>query len=356
MKYENIKIQEIRRNIENQLSTLLSITFKKNYSSSGDILNQLDKFIESLDSIFIKESPETIQQLLGGEFNKDSIYLGSEFEPEKASIPLYFSLDLLMRSIESNLLNKTKYNDQFIEILRKLNELKEAATKLEFNSIFEPNSEFSEFTMQQILDAKGNFELKKDQKEGIEYLGIVTNWENTPGHVKNGDYYQTGPTTRGFSRTMTLYQKDKDAIDDVKFQEIQKKSKKIKEIAKKYFKNGEIPVPKDLLDKLLDNNLDKRIVSALLPFSMLKARGFYDEDNASYRDFEELERIEKIVEEEKIFEAKENERTNAMEEAKERYKSKNFLWKMLHRKLNPKNLNFNDMTTEQLNDLYQKRR
>ena len=67
-----------------------------------------------------------------------------------------------------------------------------------------------------------------------------------------------------------------------------------------------------------------------------------------------LERVEKIV----LEEIKEKEelvkRTNAIEEAKERYNSKSFLWRLVNKKTNPLNMDYDSMKTEEIESLYRR--
>ena len=47
-------------------------------------------------------------------------------------------------------------------------------------------------------------------------------------------------------------------------------------------------------------------------------------------------------------------RTNAIEEAKERYNSKSFLWRLVNKKTNPLNMDYDSMKTEEIESLYRR--
>ena len=349
--------QTQREKIEESLSQSLEYAFSKIYNTPQELAQQLNETLQDLDVAF-NNSNDKVQELLGGEFNKDVIYLNNEDKSQ--NIPLYFILDLIIKAVQSRKI----YGDtnEFSNIISKLNELREKAAKLQYSSVFNSDEKLSESTMDEIVKAKGSFDLEVNKTGDIEHLDIVTNGTSETVLGRNGDNYSEG-ATHWESSPMPLYEKDEKALADQKINQIKIDLQRINEVASKYFKNGQIPAISNFYSSLLDSSLDYSITSILYELASIKAKSLYDQQFASLAKstLDKLDRVEQLIAEQNQIKETE-ERNNqdeftknkeeAIKEAKERYNSKSSLWKFVNRKISIKNQNFDSMEIDDIEQLY----
>lgn len=345
---------EKRKNIEFELSKTFEYTFGKVNYSPNEIMDRLKRTLEIIEEAY-SHSPNIVDRLLGGELNKDAIYMGSK--PSYSSFPLYFIIDLIIKTTSKFHMEKFSNKEEILTTLAKFQLLRDKSTNLKFDSIFNPNEPINESTMENIIGSKGDFRRSIEKEEGIEYLGITIDRNNQDVVYKNGDYYVEGETRYWSTKPTTLYKKDQKLIDEKVSERVKLIQENFKKVVCKYFKDGKIPTTHEFHSSLIDRELDDRLVSILFSISLVKDKfPFYDGMVAisAKEKIAELERVEKIV----LEEIKEKEelvkRTNAIEEAKERYNSKSFLWRLVNKKTNPLNMDYDSMKTEEIESLYRR--
>lgn len=347
-------IEEKRKNIEIELSKTFEYTFGKVNYTPNEIMDRLKKTIEIIEEAY-SYSPNIIDRLLGGELNKDAIYMGSN--PSYSSFPLYFILDLIIKTTSKFHMEKYNNKEEILTTLAKLQLLRDKSTNLKFDNMFNPNEPINEKTMEDIINSKGDFRKNIEKEEGIEYLGITIDRNNQDVVYKNGDYYVEGETRYWSSKPTTLYKKDQKLIDDKVSERVKLIQENFNKVVCKYFKDGKVPTTREFHSKLINRDLDERLVSILFSISLVKDKNpFYDGAVAisTKEKTAELERVEKIVLEEQKEKEELEKRTNAIEEAKERYNSKSFLWRLVNKKTNPLSVDFDSMKTEEIESLYRR--
>lgn len=346
-------IQEKRKNIELELSKTFEYTFGKVNYTPNEIMDRLNKTIEILDEAY-SYNPNIVDKLLGGELNKDAIYMGSN--PSYSSFPLYFIIDLIIKTTSKFHIEKFSNKEEILTTLAKLQMLRDKSINLKFDNIFNPNEPINENTLNDIINSKGEFRRTFETEEGVEYLGIIIDGHSENVVGKNGDNYVEGETKYWSTKPTTLYQKDEQLIKEKRNERVKAITTNFENIIGKYFKDGKIPFTSEFYSKIIDRNLDSRITSILFSISLIKDKNpFYDGIVAimSKEKTAELERVEKIIlEEEKLKE--QVERKSAILEAKERYNKKSFLWRLVNKKTNPLNIDFDSMKTEEIESLYRR--
>lgn len=347
-------IQEKRKNIELELSKTFEYTFGKVNYTPNEIMDRLNKTIEILEEAY-SYNPNIVDKLLGGELNKDAIYMGSN--PSYSSFPLYFLIDLIIKTTSKFHIEKFSNKEEILTTLAKLQLLRDKSTNLKFDSIFNPNEPINDETLENIINSKGDFRRTFETEEGVEYLGIIIDGHSENVVGKNGDNYVEGETKYWSTKPTTLYKKDQKLIDSKVLERVKSIQENFNRVVGKYFKDGKIPTSHEFHSRLIDSNLDQRLVSILFSVSLIKDKfPLYDSIVAlnTKEKTAELERVEKIVLEELKVKEELEKRTNAIESAKERYKKKSFLWRLVNKKTNPLSVDFDSMKTEEIESLYRR--
>ena len=350
MNYGNVEQENLRKNFSLKIFGTLEEVFKNPYLYDSEVIPKINDLITVINKIYDTKTPEEIQFILGGEINKDIAYIGND--PKESSVPLYFIIDLIILTMESKFENKIRLNKELVTMMQELKSLREKTSELEYNKVFNPNEKLSKYAVGDIIAAKGNFKIGMIQKEGIEHLAIRSTLITQNVSYRNGEYRIDAPDDYSDLGSKPLYEKDNEAIKKIETEKIKKKLEKINGVIGKYFKNGEIPTIHTFNECLLDDSLDSRIRTILYAISDIKTKnqfyfqGFVEEAILHVYDLEELElKIEKEIETKKTTEDK-------ITQARERYSSKNFLWKYVHRKISPEKQNFDELSDQEIDSLY----
>lgn len=348
---------EKRQQIEVMLSSCLYESLKI-FDSKTELVEKMEKLLSNLENIFENNS-ENIQELLGGEFNKDIIMVGSYFDTQRSSLPLYFILDIIGKGIETIRANNFANKEELISLLDRIKALKEKSSKLEFSKKFDPNQKINDYVLDEIVHSKGNFYVESKVEEGIKHLAIQTQYTIMNGEYKSGDWYERGPTEYHFSRFKPLYEIDDQKIRNVQYEKTSKNIERLDAILEKYFVDKKIPRLGYTEYTLKDKNIDSRFLDIFRSIAYTKEKNpFAEIADLVVSDMDELERLEIQIKQEKIEEEKRlaSQKEKAIDNARKRYKDKNFLWKFFNKKMAPKNQEFDNMTIEEINELYVSKR
>ncbi len=350
--YSHVGTEEKRDAIEKEMSSLLSRVYKTMDGDMGltrEVLGYVEDTIASLKTLFASPSK---QEILGGEFNKDRIYVGSEIQKEKTSVPLYFELDLLIDVLEKRYMPKFTDKGPMIQMVQELGKLRDEAAALKFSSQFQPQEKLSEEAMDDIIKATGNFEIERQTKAGIRFLGIDPIYTHDHVTYRNGDYISEGMSSGSLGKK-PLYEKDEKALAEAQFQYVDD----LITVVGKYFVQdwNFISVKDSFLDKLVSLDIDKRIMERLRRIYELQER-YHNLAVVSEKATAILEEIIAIEDELSKERQATEKHQKALDQARSRYQAKSSLWKFFHRKMNPDNLQMDAMTTEEIDNLYQGRK
>ena len=350
--YGYVEIEEQRNAIEKEMSSLLSRVYKTMHGDMGltrEVLGYVEDTMERLKTLIASPSK---QEILGGEFNKDRIYVGSEIGKEKTSVPLYFELDLLMDVLEKRYMPKFTDKGPMIHMLQELGKLRDEAAALKFSSQFQPQEKLSEAAMDDIIAATGNFEIEKQTKAGVHFLGIDPISMHDHVTYRNGDYISEGMSSGSLGKK-PLYEKDEKALAEAQSQYVDD----LLSVVGKYFVrdwdfiNGK----GKFLDKLVSYDVDDRIMERLRRIYELQER-YHNLAVVSEKATAILEEIVAIEDELSKERQATEKHQKAIDQARARYQAKSSFWKFFHRKMNPDKLQMESMTTEEIDDLYQGRK
>ena len=335
-------LKKEREMLELVLSNVLDMTYGVSYATSEELVHYLNSLVRRITDIFNSNDEEKINILLSGEFNKDIMYRGAEINEEKKKLPLYFILDLIIGVLENkNVDDYYKDSNAIKEVVSQLKEVRAKTSTLNFDDRFKPIEIIDDDTMNLIIENKGLFEIDVDRKNDFNYLVVRITKNNT---------------------RMPIYRSDKDKINEVEYEKTKKNRERLERIIKKYFKHGELPSIGRFKEELIAEDLNPSIKSALLSISVNKSKYIFLEDLAdSVKPL--LDRIEEVEERERKYDNElEKEEFNVEEDreskitlARLRYRQKSALWKFFHKKLNPNNIDFNDMKEEEIDNLYRRR-
>ena len=330
--YSHVGTEEKRDAIEKEMSSLLSRVYKTMDGDMGltrEVLGYVEDTIASLKTLFASPSK---QEILGGEFNKDRIYVGSEIQKEKMP----------------------KFTDKgpMIQMVQELGKLRDEAAALKFSSQFQPQEKLSEEAMDDIIKATGNFEIERQTKAGIRFLGIDPIYTHDHVTYRNGDYISEGMSSGSLGKK-PLYEKDEKALAEAQFQYVDD----LITVVGKYFVQdwNFISVKDSFLDKLVSLDIDKRIMERLRRIYELQER-YHNLAVVSEKATAILEEIIAIEDELSKERQATEKHQKALDQARSRYQAKSSLWKFFHRKMNPDNLQMDAMTTEEIDNLYQGRK
>ena len=264
-----------RNTIQSSLANLFNVVCLDEYEI--DIVEELEKSITILDFVFSKKEDEEIQKLVGGELNPNNI-MGTSLQPEKYNIPLYLILELIIKGLKDS---KFKAKESIIKSIEKLEIFKERADKLEYDKKFNPNEELSPDVIDKIKSSNGLFSMEVVEIDGKECIAVNVKRESGTYQVKNGDIYG-GDNLEIINLQTMLYDKDNKKLSQLKKIEKQrllsKAQTKLKDIGKKYFKNGEIPKLWNLSEELIDKNINPEI-RTYLSYLSTDLQKLLDENN-----------------------------------------------------------------------------
>ena len=195
--------------------------------------------------------------------------------------------------------------------------------------------------------------LSIERTDGIEYLAVKTTSISEDVEYRNGDYISRG-AYYNTSKAMPLYQKDYDRLIAIEQAKTKRNYERMNQIVCKYFKNNNIAHTGDFHYQLINPELDSRIRIPLFSLCSIYDKTFnkYELANKCQSILNEIEEAEIQVRKEKEEQEQLEKRESAIEKARERYKSKNFLWKFVHKKIKPENQNFEEMTVSEIDGLY----
>lgn len=335
-------LKKEREMFELVISNVLDMVYGRGYTTSEELEKYLNSLIRRISDVLNSNNEEKINALLSGEFNKDVMYRGSDINAERKELPLYFILDIIIGILEKNNANEYyKNSDNIREIVLKLKVLRDKVSTLKSNQKFKSIETIDEDTLDLIIKSKGIFEVDKEKSGDFEYLIIDSNLNNMK---------------------MPIYRSDKDRINNMSLALSFANDKRLDAIAKRYFKSGEIPRVYSFNEELIDPNIDQRIKNILLAICTKKQKLVFKYNIADLvvdlmDDIEKIEQeLEKVHGEgNKIEEDSLEDREIMITLARLRYRQKSSLWKFFHKKLNPNNLNFNNMTENRIDNLYRGR-
>lgn len=359
---ERNKIGSIATNLYgNCFRTLLYVDHEEESQNLAKAEKNLNILIEKYNSLDVSNRIS----IMGGEFANN--YIGTADNPfplesiGDLGLPLFMFLEIAQKALEENFIyfynvspeNKAKAQ----ELITKISDFKSKLSVLPHNKLFDSSKTLSKEAWHGISASKGHFSFKKSKDEEIEYVGITYSITHEDGVWKNGDYYSNGSSR--YNGETPFYEEDALSISQIKYKKTLDIAEKYYKEFSKYFIDGLIPNLHEVEEKLIDKNLDFRLVERLKTFIiMYSSKGLSDDiqfalsDTGKYQ-LEQLHSIEyEILEEQKEAAKKET----AITEARARYQQKSFFWKFLNRKLNPEKIRIEDMATEEIEELYTARR
>jgi len=334
-----------KEEIELLLQQNWEIVFEQVYKPENEILDSLSKMTTDLESCFAN-SPENIQNVLGGEFKQTTQVVDI--------LPLFLKLELMEKAIEANFKEKFNNIEKMQNILDKMKSLREKAATLEYNKIFNPNEELNQYIVSDLIGAKGRFELKAAKKEEVKHLAIQTINKHERIINANGDYYNDGPQELSYSGFNPMYKSDYEKINSIQFEQTQINRQKLSEMLEKYsLEEKNLHDVVGTIENLKSKNVDPRIIGIIENIAHTKKQHPHEElGNFVLEELYEIEQIEnKISSKTQEKEA----RDKAIKAAKERYNSKNFLWKFVNKKQSPEKVNFDQMSIEEIEKIYNKK-
>jgi len=337
-----MKIEEIiknKSNIEKEINNILEFIYQKEECKPEELLIKLNNLIEIL-KLILEYSPDKIQQLLGYEFN---INLDRNIISENNELPLYIIIELIIKTISLKYMEKFPLKDKILSSLGSLTLINRSISKLNYKRTFNPNEEISEDIIKSIIDANGIFKIKLDTQFNIEYPLLIT-------YEKEDSHYN--------EKSIPLYQKDQDNIKKIFKEKTKINLKKLERIKGKYFKDSGIPFS-FLFESSIEKDIDPRIREMLYKITLIKDETLGNDYVLAYRVellIKELEKIEQIIESEQQLKQKEAEekKQQTISKVKEKYKEKNLLWKFFNKKINPENIDLDNMSIEEIEELYRK--
>ncbi len=347
--YDYIGIDRERNALERGMSSLLSQVFKRRRGADRALVNEVLEMVnEMISKLQAAMASPNKDKLLDGEFNKDSIFLGSEMNKDRTSIPLYFELDILIAALEKDYVKKFENPQPIISMLQALGALRDQAATLAFNSAFKPDEPISEAAMDDILATQGDFEVGRYEKNGMKFIGIAPTLVTEQVYYSNGEYLSGGRSSTSLGKK-PLYEKDAQALREIQNQNLAKLHSAIG----KYFEHDWdfVPTSAKFFDKLIDIDLDERLKKRLLAISYIKDKhpDNYEVAAIAAPIVEEIIEIEHQIQKEQEAALT---RQTAINEARARYQEKSGFWKFFHRQMSPDKLNLDAMSTEEIDGLY----
>lgn len=364
------QIQRDRNNHGAKMAAIMNSLFKGNqrYIDQEEdriTLLKVQQLVQEMHKKFDSMSEEEKRTYLDGEFA--TYYIGPDNDLSEGmnapKYPLYLFADISLITISSLYLynpNISVENKNIAtELKADLETLRSKLAELNFSEKFDKNKHVSQTAWQGMNACGGNYSIRREQKEGVEYFEMNYSVTTDDGVWKNGDYYYDNVyTSHGNS---VLFEEDSKEIWNRKINREKKESEIYFSHFKKYFKNGIIPDSyQGFEEHLISQDLDQRIIKALGSLVLMynapeNKHGFVDFAHSKYAIFylEDLQRAERLVEKEAEEQKRlAEEKKSAIDKARERYQQKNFFWKFINRKLNPQNLNFETMETSEIQELY----
>ena len=304
-----------------------------------------------------------------------SIYLNGEFPlhyigPDNdlsaginaPEYPLYLFADIALMSIDSLFIYEPRVaetNKKKAQNLKvKLEELREKLVTLNYSKNFDSRKHISPRAWDGMCAARGCFSMSRDEKEGYQHYSIHYTIVSDDGVWRNGDYYYDN-VYRSYGEHI-LFEEDQKEINNRREARLRHEAEEYYSHYTKYFKDGKIPSSREVVeDCLIDPNIDERIKKELCIFVLMyhskESRGHIEyahSDNAEYR-LDRLKAAERAVQKDKEERIRlREEKDSAIDQARARYKQRNFFWKLLNRKLNPEKLDFESMETPEIQELY----
>ena len=264
---ENKNIGEIRSEASEQITTFLyglgNISEQYiDYTEINNFFRRLDKLLDYIDNIF-NDSTINVQEILGGELEKKSLF------SRKENIPLFLYLDLyeaasksLIDKVAKNHSAYSKLQKVYDDISKKINLLRQEAIKLNFNKKFDPNKHFDEKVGDFLNKSRGQYEIDWIDYEGKKYP-ILTGSFVAYDLSRNGERSSHAIN----SQKNYLYVEDKNFISNAQEFKQQEKMRRITteymDEVKEFFKNGKLPERMEefhyMLTEEANNNSDVRV-------------------------------------------------------------------------------------------------
>ena len=229
-------------NIRNEIANMTGLLMSRNYNfpdyeSDKRNLKKLESLIVKLEDIFTKDSG-TIQELLGGEITSDDPYRMNDM-----GVPLYLYIDVIITAIEKNMASTVDLKPMKTELVERLNNIRNKAAKLEFDSVFDPNKHLTEETKNKIASSKGSYKFVIENIDGERYIGVNATVTSESYDLRNGDVYNIQSSRYGYSSL--AFEEDVNSIEKKKSEEIDKKLEEIIPYIEHYFRGDKIPVSAD---------------------------------------------------------------------------------------------------------------
>lgn len=368
----NTREDQIRRDRYSHGKTMAKIvynTFRRfpRYIDQEEESKGLDIALESADKMlntFNTMSDEEKAIYLNGEFplhylGPDNDLIGGINAPE---YPLYLFTDIAMMSLNSLFIYEPRVSEvnrkKAQELKSKLEELRDKLVTLEYSKNFDSRKHISQRAWEGMCASRGSFSMSRDEKEGYYHYSIHYSVTTDDGVWKNGDYYYDNVYTSYGEHV--LFEEDQKEIANRKESRLKHEAEEYYSHYVKYFKDSKIPASREELEEcLIDKNIDERIKKELGIFVLMyhspESRGhiaYAHSENAGFR-LDRLKSAERTVQREKEEAIrKKAEKDSAIDQARARYKQRNFFWKLLNRKLNPERLDFETMETPEIQELY----
>lgn len=341
-----------RRNIEEILSKSIKCVFNVN-STPEKVTKELKELKKVLDEVYSYNS-NVIQELVGGELNKDVIY--DDNDQYQSSFPLYFLLYVILEAVSVLHLDKFYDKQEILGIQAELKKIEFKAEELGYSALFDPKEVITIEALDYIVKSEGIFRNTIAEDCGVKFLGITLADKYKEYRVGDQKYYEEYLDFQLLKAPKPLYVKDKLKINE----KINEKNKKLSEMyhnmLKKYFVDGVMPYASEFAFKLKNKNLDDRILLILYSMSLIKTEGhddynFYITLKDKILEIKSIEETIKLDEQKRMLE----QRNLSIDEAKKRYNNKSFFWKIYNKKMNPENLDFDNMSTENIDGLYMRK-
>jgi len=345
-------LERERINIGKRMSSTMLHSFRRTrFQDDHDDLvffDRCEQTITFFEDLFAKYNEEDLAELLRGDFAKD--YMGDIEDFNTSKVPLYFYVDIIISTIKKDYLRYPQHVEKSNELISKLQSLRTKLEKYNTNKYFSPEKTMSLTMLESIHISKGNFSITYKQVHGQKYLNIKSISSYEAIEYRNGEYLSNGVSYT--HRENLAYEED---IELIKKQEIDMSKalyQRVNDVCGKYFIAGKLPFD-NFHKSLITVDMDERIRVILFTISsLIKDKTILSVSSQIEAYLQEIAQREAYLLKEEQERLAEIEHTSAIEKARARYRSKNFLWKLINRKLNPDRLSIDGMTTEKINSLY----
>ena len=294
-------IEQLRSNVMTNVANMPGLLMNRNYNfpdyeSDERHLKNLEEVIGQLEQVFAMDK-DVVQQVLGGEYKLDDF--ANQYNLE---IPLFMYIDIMIVAIEKNMNTTERLNDRKKELIDKLYRLRELASMLEYDELFDASKHFSDDAKKNISDSHGNYAFKITKINDKRYLAFDSTTTQESFDQRHGDYYNIQTSTHGHDGL--LYSEDKNELRDIEYNKRKKVVDEVVEHISKYFKNGELPASPDNLFKYIDSSYDfdfryalKQIYIAVksYDFTDVEIKAAFDRFLAVEKKYLEMEEAKKDV-------------------------------------------------------------